>query len=273
MRSQTNPAVVIPLQSRDKSCVCDANLRHKLELRANKALAITLDGTQGLEQLSTHGEVGDFLQQELKLWRKALGPRRIGCLELHYSDESLHPFDITGLIHRVASDFDISKALYRIVLSPDSAQTEVLALLRGLKFEHCQFVIENAQAGQLQMLEEPIAEARTYKFARVGVQIQHGDGMENLRESIRILRQRYQPDYIYIGASSYRLREKDLEQQNYLFEDDLIDVRTDHLSLGPGASSKFGSLRLSNYNDIERYISELSRKILPLHQSSFHSDA
>ncbi|WP_370978166.1 hypothetical protein [Agaribacterium sp. ZY112] len=266
MNTPTNPATIISLQSREEISLCDASLRHRFELRRNKPMAIIIDAQQGLELLAEQSEIGLSLQKELKLWHKALGRRKISCIELHYSGAFLHPFDITGIIHGIASKFDISDALYRVVLSPDDAQTEVLALLRGLSFQHCQLAIEHAQSDQLQMLEEPIDEARTYKFARVGVQIQHSEGVENLRKSIRVMRDRYSPDYIYIGSTTYPLGEKDIEQQTTLFKEDLIEVSTDHLNLGPGASSKFGSLRLTNFSDIGHYLEEIEKGQLPLHQ-------
>ena len=272
MHNQSSSATIINLHPRDRTNVCDPNLRHKLSTRTHKPLAITLDATLGIKALAEHGKLGDFLQKELKLWRKALGLRKISCLELHYNDENLQPFAITGLIHRIASDFDVSAAIYRVVISPELAQAEVLALLRGLSFDHCQFVLEHAQADNLQILDEPIAEAKTYKFSRVGVQIQHSEGMENLRKSIRLLRETYSPDYIYIGGATYRLGDKELNQQTTLFEDDLAHCSADHLSLGPGSASKFGSLDLSSFADIDRYMSELDRGHLPLHQAHLHSE-
>lgn len=261
MKNVAHASTIVPLRANANKHV---GRRVLIDNDQTRLLTIEIDASRMKTLLQDNDYVGSILQKELRLWRKALGPRAINTVELNYQNHHLEPFEITGLIHTLASTFQLDDAIYRIVIQPEDADKEVLALLKGLKFSHCQFVIEHAQADALGMLKKPIANARTFQFDKVGVQIYHSEGMENLSKSIKSLRAEFEPDYIFIGAITHILTNNDLDEQQTLFEDDLSHRKCDFLSLGPETRSQFGDQKVDSFSDIKRYIEAIQNELLPI---------
>lgn len=268
-RQSLKNSTVVPLHPGKTLYQADNALCQKFVRYQDRPLAIQLDARRIIRLMEHTEDIGAQLQLELELWRQVLGQREISSLELQYFDKHLEPYEITSLIHRIASQFKINKPLYRAVMTPAEAEPEVLALLKGLSFDHCQFAMEHAQAEEaLDILEKPFSDARSFQFSKVGVQILHSEGVENLTQSIKTLRKTLAPDYIYIGCSTNRLTAEDIETNQTLFEDDLRTRRTDFLSLGPEATSVIGNNTIDAISDAKRYADAVNTGKLPITPTS-----
>lgn len=254
------------VQMHPRSSPGQSELAKFMRNASDRPLAIELDARR-IKNLRQHSEdVGLLLQKEIRLWRQTLGPRRVHSLELHYFDEDIKPYQITGLIHCLASEFTQQKPLYRVVIQPNEAEVEVLALFKGLAFDHCQFTIEHADIDILDQLHDPFNAARSFQFQKIGVQLSHSEGVENLTQSIKKLRTHFNPDYIFIGSSTYRLGPTDIGLQQTLFEDDLRGHNLDFLCIGPQARSTFKGQHFDALNDARRYASAIMKGTLPIDQ-------
>ena len=255
--------MVIPLHSAHELSHSGTVLRKYL-CENHRPLSIQLDALRISQLAPYHHNACEVIVNELKLWRKVLGPRRLASLELHYQKDMLEPYQITELIHCIASEFEIKNPAYRVVLRSECANAGILALLKGLGFMQCQFLIEHAKFISADDLASSFKLARKFQFDAIGVQITHSEDMIKVSQSIKALNNQLHPDYISIGQSTAKLTADDCKQGLTLFEDDLIDRDTDFLCLGPEAVSELGDLKLDSISDPARYVDEIQQRHLPV---------
>ncbi len=237
------------------------SLRRPLSIRVNS------DNIAKLALVSK--DAASDIASEISLWRKALGDREIANLELRYRENALPTYDITRLIHGIASEFKLVSCECRVLLHHDHVDKSALALLKGLGFSHCQFEISDTRTPNLQNLANAVNAAREFKFKKIGVQIVHSDQVEALTQGIRLLKKIVTPDYVFIGTTTYKLPSINDDCGFTLFEDDIADDNLDHLDLGPSATSDIQGRAFDTLSDARRYTSALANKQLPLIEAGF----
>lgn len=229
-----------------------------------RPLFIRIDSEHIAKLVAVSQDATAEIVKEIALWRCALGRREIAQLEVRYCDQQLPAHDITRLIHRMASEFEISSCDYRVVLKHDNTEDSVLALFKGLRFSQCQFEIPDVSTTNWQRLENIVCAARKFRFDKIGVQILYSDEVSALTNTIRELQHSVAPDYILVGTNACRKSSLHNTFGVTLLQDELINKELDFLSLGPSAKSDFQGQPLDTLSDVKRYASALANKQLPV---------
>lgn len=266
MKNASHDASVVTLFPKGASCT-DQDSQGKLLLpRQKRPLVIRFD-SRHLEAIRhVCDDAFDLIMQELRLWRESTGQRELHILELHYNSAQIQPYEITKFVHFLARAFLVAHATYRLVIEPSDAEAEMLALFKGLGFEHCQFALDKVSPCDFATLKFSSDSARRFNFSKVGFQLLHAGSLQNLSESIRVLESDFHFDYIFIGDSTLKLQSKDLNEAQTLFEEDLSNMKVDYLDLGPETTSKICGYSLSTLCDPARYVDALKSAKLPLNE-------
>ena len=256
--------MIIPLQRKMANAQLEKALTTQFWRNLERPLTIALE-TERFSQLRADGfETESLIQKELSLWRRALGTRKLHLVQVGYKSHLLAPYELTGLIHHLAKEFDSNPPNYRAVLAPEDTKPSIFALLKGLGFNCCQFLIEHAEHASIESLRPCFESVENYRFPQIGVQIQHSTGVDNLSSLIKNLYKEFAPNYIFVGTNTEKLNESMTLQQQTLFEHDLQTTNSDFLCLGPAAQSEFNGVSLTTLANPERYAIALKNGELPL---------
>lgn len=231
--------------------------------KRNLAIQIAL---KRIEMLSAaHRDIGLILEQELSIWRRFLGARRVLNLELGFRPHILEPYQVTRLIHQVARLFNVEgTSTYRVVIRPQDARETTFALLKGLGFTHCQFVVEHIEEAAIMELSVPINQARHFQFEKIGIQLALPSCIAEIATYIKDLHRYLKPDYVLLGRESRKLTCVDIASETVLHQADLGSTDCDLLGIGVGATSILNEWQLIAYAEPELYLDAIGQHHMPI---------
>ncbi len=210
----------------------------------------------------------EFIKDEIHLWSSALGQRTIKSLFLFHPYHLLAPFELTRVLHLIASKFHIpdqgqEDKNFAVISESEHLNVNHLALSKGLGFSNFQIALSPAQQNDLDSLSKKIRLLREYSVNSIGVQLLHSDCLGETRDKIKQIEAQCQPDYICLG---HTLDSLDIVSDNGTsFSDTLQDDEVDVLELGPEGRSSIGDITVENYCCADKYRSSLEQKRLPIH--------
>ena len=234
----------------------------------NLPISLSINSESVLILNTSSPNASEILRLEMQLWAKLLGPRAIDTFELIHPAMCFQPYELTSLVHCVASTFNVhtmSKRQHRAVCSVNEINDESLALLKGLGFTQIQI-----QVAQLTSLTSPEFHHRCktikdYHFDFFGIQLAHTDCLDQLAPRIREFVKQCHPDYIFVGARSLNISLCDEDKQSARIIVDEGNGRHDNLCLGPESVSTINGYTLQHLCSPSRYKQALSEGRLPLH--------
>ncbi len=243
-------------------------LFEELSLVPVRPLRLVIDCLQ-FEKIS-HSNVSfsEFIKDELLLWSSVLGQRTIKSFFLSHPYHLLAPFELTRILHLIASKFHIpaegqQDKSFAVISEGDHINVNQLALSKGLGFSNFQVVLKPEQRHNLAALSKKIRLLRDYNVSSVGVQLLHSDCLSEIRDCIKRIETHCQPDYICLG---HTLDGLDIVSDNgSAFSDTLQDDQVDVLELGPEGRSSLGDLTIENYCCANKYRASLGQKRLPVY--------
>ena len=268
MKPETRPSNVTYL-----NCADPYHAEQDYELIIRKLKTTPLSGLclsvslPRFDQFNAHLEpICECLVSEIGLWSQTLGQQNVQAIELHQPFAKLEPFEVTQLMHLVASKFSLGKSaqnMHLAITALDEVNHNHLALLKGLDFTYYQIQLANPDELALEILEKKIELIREYQFKCVGVQLIHTDCLADMRSLIQAINNSCGPDYICLGPA-----QDQFDVTTSRIREDYLAVRSDLdiVELGVGASSRLGNWQLKSYSDPTRYKTSLQKQQLPLHR-------
>ena len=212
--------------------------------------------------------IADLLVREIRIWSEVLGERDLASIILFRPYLSLEPFELTRVMHCVASHFKLQsndEGHHIAVTSCSEIDTDNLALLKGLRFRHYQLIVEKNDQHSFEQLCESVKLLRDYDFQCVGIQLSHTDCLNDIREFIKRLEEECQPDYICTGSENDLFDLSANEKRLAMLQKEKSAKTGDILEIGLESISKIGTKKLIGFNDPERYKEALDRNHLPIH--------
>ncbi len=209
---------------------------------------------------------GRLLSKEISLWSEAVGHRTVDTLLLCFPFRYLKPYELTEVMHALASRFSLSETsdrCHRVATHIDEINGDHVALLKGLGFNHYQIVLSRDDLEDIQKIEEVTKLIRQYSFSGVGIQIHDADCLDDLREHVIDVKTKVQPDYIYIGCLP-KLLNREMVGGGAIIFDGEYDLEEDCINMGVEGTSYLQSLVLQNFCNPERYVSALEAGKLPV---------
>jgi len=268
-------------EERKSDCV-STFLSHSLR----RPLTLQVDTAKLCQLASISEDPINQLAHELVLWHETLGSREIACVELRYRQEELAPYDVTRLMHCIASEFKLKDSQCRVIFPSSNIEQSSFALLKGLGFSNALFEVQNCESDSLRTLSRSISDLRNLQFETVGLQIKQSTSVEELTQIIRYLQESLEPDYVFIGCSTNKLlcsqneisehREKYRNDSTHccptIFEDDVYQSYSDHIQLGPNSTSEIQGRCFNTLANAEKYQVSISHQQLPLIQIDSQSN-
>jgi len=225
--------------------------------------------SESLVTLNTHTHsAAEILRAEIPLWAKLLGARPIGTFEVIHPSMCFQPYELTALIHCIASAFNVhsmSKRQHRAICSIDDINNETLALLKGLGFTQLQIQIPQLESLTSPAFHERCQTINDYHFDFFGIQLTHSDCLDQLAPSIRSFVQQCHPDYIFIGLRSLNITLSSEDKQSARIIIDEGNQHHDNLCLGPESTSTLNGYTLQHLCSPQRYKQCIEDGRLPLH--------
>lgn len=207
-------------------------------------------------------EFMELLIAEIKLWAKFLGKRQLHSVTLNDCLPKTAPFELTRLMHVLASHFHISEQdkLFMVIAPLDQLSNECLALLKGLGFNELRLVVGPKDLSDLENVRQQIENMRLFGFKRLGLHVRHTDCSDELCHQIKSIKNTCSPDSVSLG----NIRTNSVIPI-VLDEFPPSKLRAmDYLHLGPDAVSQIGSLRIRNFCSKSRYEEALGAGRLPI---------
>ena len=261
------------LPSRKEACPNSPYLSFIQELKAAPAreLSLVLDCERFAELAKSPLGMVDDLGKEIQLWSSAIGGRSIRSIYLFHPYRYLEPFELTRVLHDIASHFhvkDRKARKYTVVSEAEEVSSERLALIKGLGFNVYQIIITLEQLSDPKFLSKKISLIRDYAIGSVGLQLSHTDCLNEIRRAIKRIESDVAPDYVCIGNTwdSFDIVSSSKSFPINLNERDLIDEKNlDVLELGPESTSCISDEKIQSYCAPEKYRASLDVDRLPIH--------
>ena len=267
MDKQSNANIShLPLRREARASTPYLALTQDIAITQAKPLRIVLD-CQRFNGLSGAGEATiDFMTAEIQLWASTLGARTIRSLYLVHPHPCLEPYELTRILHLLASRFRIASAdkrKYAVVSACGEINASHLALIKGLGFNCYQLVIAADELAEPDAVMKKVRLLRDYALHPVGIQLLHTDCVGQMRDCIKQIEVRCQPDYICLSNAwdSFDIEAATDRGPN----GDLACEQIDVLELGPEGNSTIGDISIQNYCSREKYKAALEVARLPIH--------
>lgn len=209
---------------------------------------------------------GYLLSKEIRLWADAIGRKSVDNLLFCYPFQHMEPYELTEIMHALASHFSLSEAqsrVHRVVTQLEEINSEHIALLKGLGFNHYQIALNRDDLENLPKLREVTALIRKYAFSGIGIQIHDSNCLDDLRDSVLEVRKMVSPDFIYIGNRP-KLLDSDLGSGGGILFDGECELGENFIYMGLEGTSQLHSLVLQNFCTPERYLESLEANKLPV---------
>lgn len=231
-------------------------------------VSICIDGDAFSWVRDYHGATspGQLITKEIALWAGAIGHRTVNTLLLCYPFRNLLPYEITEVLHALASNFSLAESehrCHRVATNITEINSDNIALLKGLGFNQYQIVLSRDDLEDLPRLEATAKLIRQYSFSGVGIQIHDANCLDDLRESVLDVKQRINPDYIYIGHRA-KLFDADAITKGSIIFDGENELEDNCLYMGLEGTSHLQSLALQNFCSPKRYLKALEAGQLPV---------
>ncbi|MBX2858974.1 MAG: hypothetical protein KTR17_09950 [Cellvibrionaceae bacterium] len=242
-------------------------LLQKANVSAGLPISVCINGDrlQAIQQLSL--SPCTLLSSEIKLWTEIIGRRAVDNFLFCFPFQALQPFELTQIMHTLASRFSLSQSaqrVHRVVTSQDEINPQHIALLKGLGFNHYQVVVKTGELDNLQHLKSKVQLIRRYTFQGISLLIRKTSCLGNLRAQIIDIQQQIAPDFISIG---HQPKLSDLSSYScsdtIIFEEE-SEPLNNSLGLGPEGVSRFCNTQLQNFCKAEAYTEALQQNQLPL---------
>ncbi|TVZ39592.1 hypothetical protein P886_3997 [Alteromonadaceae bacterium 2753L.S.0a.02] len=209
---------------------------------------------------------GNLLAKEIKLWAEALGRKSVENLLLCYPFQQLQPYELTEIMHALASHFCLSESdlrVHRVVTNIDEINSDHIALLKGLGFNHYQIALSRDDLEDLHRLKEVTELIRKYAFSGIGIQIHDSNCLDDLRDHVIDVRNLVSPDFIYIGNRA-KLLQRDMSFSGGILFDGECELNENCIYMGLEGTSHLQSVVLQNFCTPERYLEALQEGKLPV---------
>lgn len=209
---------------------------------------------------------GQILSKEVQLWADAIGHRRVHSLLVCYPFRNLQPYELTEVMHALASQFSLSESdtrCHRVATNIAEINSDHVALLKGLGFNHYQLILSRSDLEDLETLEAVCKLIRRYAFTGIGIQIHDADCLDDLRDHVLEVRRRLQPDFIYIGYRPKLLGTAQDSPGSILFDGE-YELNNDCIYMGIEGTSHLQSVVLQNFCNPDRYLSAVEAGQLPI---------
>lgn len=209
---------------------------------------------------------GQLISKEIALWAGAIGHRTVDTLLLCYPFRNLLPYEITEVLHALASNFSLSESehrCHRVATNITEINGDHIALLKGLGFNHYQIVLSRDDLDDLTRLEATAKMIRQYSFSGIGIQIHDANCLDDLRDNVLEVKKRISPDYIYIGHRA-KLLDADSASKGSIIFDGENELEDNCIYMGLEGTSHLQSLVLQNFCSPKRYLKALEAGQLPV---------
>lgn len=271
IKSSSSNIARFPTKKEDKPQSPYLDFVRELRDARLRPLRLIIDCERYGELLRYQNPLVEHLGQELQLWASILGQRPIHALYLLHPYRYLQPFELTRLLHVIASRFRVdntSSRRYAIISGIEEITSEHLALVKGLGFNCYQIIVSDPELQSLKKLSKKIALIRDYAIESIGVQMLHPDCLGEIREHIREIQTECHPDYICLGKAwdSSEVVYSTHEYERFDWTEEGLDV----LELGPEGTSVIDELKIQNYCSSEKYRAALDVGRLPIHAHTPH---
>lgn len=243
----------------------DALLSH-LDGVPKRPLRLNIDFRQFAELCDDSLLLVELLKREISSWATVLGQRTIGSMLMFHPFEYVAHFEMTRLLHIIASRFhipEVQQKNFAVISNSKYISSAQIALSKGLGFSNYQIVVDHDERDILSTLISKVGMLRQYNFDSVGLQLQHTDCLDEARESIKTLQTKCEPDYICLGEHGNGFDV--IVDNGNEFGEELQKDDVDVLGLGPDGKSQLGDIALQNYTSLEKYQSSLESSQIPVH--------
>lgn len=224
-------------------------------------LHIEIDFETPHSHIKDSGQILELLCDEICLWAKSIGKRKLKSISLLHPAKKLASFEITRFMYCIASHFHVDQLdkIYMLVTDTDELTSEYLALLRGLNFNSLRLVINESELLNSKKLCETVNSIRAFCYNHIGIHIHHTDCLDEICQQIKSIEKLCQPDHISIGHQSNPVL------VSGSFGPLLINKTEDVLRLGTEGKSLIREIPIQNYASFEKYKSAIECGNLPIH--------
>ncbi|WP_045859064.1 hypothetical protein [Teredinibacter purpureus] len=233
-----------------------------------KPISICVNGETclPLSQLGSPDTAGHILSKEINLWSEAIGHRSVETLLMCFPFKYMQPYELTEIMHALASHFSLAESnnrCHRVATLIDEIDSDHVALLKGLGFNHYQIVLSQKDLEDLPRLKVATKLIRQYAFSGIGIQIHDADCLDDLRDHVLDVRKQVTPDYIFVGHQP-KLLSKELETGGTIIFDGENELEDNCIYVGPEGKAHLQKLVLQNFCNPQRYLSALKAGQLPV---------
>ncbi|VUD68926.1 hypothetical protein TDB9533_04286 [Thalassocella blandensis] len=261
MKREIQPSKVIQLRPHLHGAAYQSFIR-SIPFDHSRSLNIEIDFHQFEQTAFIDDDFMELLIAEIKLWAKFLGKRHLLSITLNHCLPVTPPFELTRLMHVLASHFHISEQdrLFMVIAPLDQLTSECLALLKGLGFNELRLIIAPDELARLDEIRQQIAAIRVFGFEKIGIHLHPIDCSDELSRQLKSIKNACALDSITLGS-----HHSQLALSTTLEEFSPHTIRhMDFLSLGPDAISQIGNMRLRNFCSKSRYQSAIGAGRLPV---------
>lgn len=227
-------------------------------------------------------EAGDLLLlQELKTWATHFRSRSVKRIQIKQPFMLFDSASLTELNYTIAQKFRLQQGQHLeqvIYLNAEDVNNEIIALLKGLRFNHihihCQpHITPNA----LNLICQQISDFKFHGFSLAVHKTYFGD---DKGQRLTALVSRFKPKLVQfwgeLPAPSWALQSQiksALLDLGYKFKTSDVLARTENtqslrtdinLCMGPSARSQLGALTVTNHGDPLSYLDRINRGHLPV---------
>lgn len=219
-----------------------------------RELEISIDCANPYLSESSPWPSADYLDREIRLWSSVVGPRSHCSLCLFNPYGLLEPFELTKLVHTLASGFEVANVPreHMIVSGIDDIQAEGLALLKGLAFNRYCLVVDLRRLSSIDVLGKSIALIREFGIDHIDVQLVGVECFDNICEGLKVIKESYKPNHIFLGSKATDLNNIDGQDL-----DTGLGSCGDRIELGPGGCAQLGAIRVQNYYSVDKYMAHI----------------
>ena len=225
-------------------------------------------------QIKFDGPVSKLLVKEISLWSKMIGRKNVRQLLLSHPFHLLEPYQLTEVMHALASHFSLSEAADRRYVAASNIGeigNQHIALLKGLGFNHYQLITDHRDLAEISLIRNAMRQIRQFAFRSVSIQVRDAGCLDDLSEHIQELTRECSPSFIFIGNRPKLLNIDPAQQQpGTIIFDGEDDVTDNTLTLGLEEKSFFDGLEIENFCDPQRYLNALESGRLPIHPFLHH---
>ncbi|WP_028877284.1 hypothetical protein [Teredinibacter turnerae] len=251
-----------------------ARVLEKYRLHPSHSVSICMDG-HAFRWARTDPQAvgaGALLTKEIKLWADAVGHKSVENLLLCYPFQSFEPYELTGIMHALASHFGLSESeqrVHRVVTHQDEVNSDHIALLKGLGFNHYQIALNRSDLEDLDKLKAVGDLIRKYAFTGMSIQIHDSNCLDDLREHVIEVKRMIAPDFIYIGNRP-KLIDNDLSANGGILFDGECELENNCIYMGLEGKSHLQHMALQNFCTQNRYLEALQEGKLPINHGPTH---